>query len=110
MQERFAPWLEPEDAVAAANGILLCIDRASVLLRRQMERAAGSFREQGGFTERMSQARIETRAEQDANDPGPPCPECGAPMHKRLARKGLRAGRPFWSCSKWPECSGTRPC
>ena len=110
MRARFAPVLEPEDAVAAANGILLCIDRASVLLRRQMERTAGAFRENGGFTERMSKARLETREAQDADDPGPPCPECGAPMHKRFARKGARAGRSFWSCSKWPECPGSRTC
>ena len=110
MRARFAPILEPEDPVAAANGILLCIDRASVLLRRQMEKTAVAFSERGGFTERMSKARIEARDTARAEEGAPACPDCGAPMRKRVARKGTNAGHPFWSCSKWPACKGTMPC
>lgn len=36
------------------------------------------------------------------------CPECGAPMVKRTARKGSNAGSKFWGCSRFPECRGTR--
>lgn len=110
MRARFAPILEPEDPVAAANGILLCIDRASVLLRRQMEKTAAAFSERGGFTERMSKARIAARDAAPAEEGTPACPDCGAPMRKRVARKGANAGHPFWSCTKWPACKGTMPC
>lgn len=114
MRERFAPVLEPEDPVAAANGILLCIDRASSLLRRQMEKTAEAFTQAGGFTERMSRARIEARdAERAGGAPGgednaPRCPQCGGPMRRILAKKGRNAGKPFWGCRNWPECDGTR--
>ncbi len=119
MRSRFAPFLEPEDPIVAANGVLLCIDRASVLLRRQMEKTVESFTETGGFTERMSKARIEARdavrGEARRNEAtetreSPACPKCGATMRKRLAKKGRNAGNVFWSCPNWPECDGTRPC
>lgn len=34
------------------------------------------------------------------------CPKCGAPMVKRTARKGPRAGKPFYGCSNYPKCKG----
>jgi len=112
MRERFAPVLESEGAEAAANGILLCIDRASALLRRQMEKTADAFTAAGGFGERMSRARIEARDAERATgageEDGPECPKCGGAMRRTLAKKGRNAGHPFWSCRKWPECDGTR--
>jgi len=38
----------------------------------------------------------------------PSCPRCQSPMVKRTAKRGTRAGSPFWGCSKWPRCRGTR--
>lgn len=32
------------------------------------------------------------------------CPQCGAAMVRRVARKGARAGREFWGCSTFPRC------
>lgn len=110
MRERFAPFLETEEPVAAANGILLCIDRASALLYRQMAKRAATFTEQGGCSERMSKARIEVRDAGSAEDGAPACPECGGAMRRRMARKGSLAGQVFWSCVKYPECRGTRRC
>ena len=118
MRKLFAPFLEPEDPIVAANGILLTIDRASAFLRRQMERNAEIFTGEGGFSERMSKARIEVRnARKDSSqkkprdyEEAPRCPKCGSPMRKRLAKKGRNAGNAFWSCPNWPECDGTRPC
>ncbi|WP_439924709.1 topoisomerase DNA-binding C4 zinc finger domain-containing protein [Nitrobacter sp. JJSN] len=37
------------------------------------------------------------------------CPRCGNPMVRRTARRGSNAGRPFWGCSRYPRCTGTRP-
>ena len=37
---------------------------------------------------------------------GPPtCPKCGSPM---VEKANGRTGRPFWSCSRYPDCTGTR--
>ncbi len=45
----------------------------------------------------------ETPAGGEEPEEVPACPECGAPMVKRRSRRG-----PFWGCSKYPECRGTR--
>lgn len=108
MRNRFAPFLEAEDPIVAANSILLIIDQASRLLHSQMEGIAETFRKEGGFTERMSKARLETRASYIEEQETPMCPKCGKPMRKMLARKGRNAGYPFWSCTGYPVCNGTR--
>ena len=36
------------------------------------------------------------------------CPQCGAEMVRRTARKGGNAGAEFWGCSKFPTCRGVR--
>ena len=36
------------------------------------------------------------------------CPQCGAGMVKRTARKGGNVGAEFWGCSKFPTCRGVR--
>ena len=109
MRKRFAPALENEDPVVAANALLVTIDRASSLLRRQMDRLGEEFRAQGGFTEHLTKVRLEHRNESLANDPdAPKCPKCGGPMRKVMAKKGANAGNPFWSCAAYPNCNGTR--
>lgn len=40
----------------------------------------------------------------------PACPKCGRPMRKMVARKGRNAGNAFWSCTAYPDCTGTRAC
>lgn len=37
------------------------------------------------------------------------CPQCGAGMVKRTARKGGNTAVEFWGCSKFPACRGVRP-
>ncbi len=109
MRRRFAPAIENEDPVVAANALLVTIDRASSLLRRQMDRLGEEFRAQGGFTEHLTKVRLEHRNETLANDPdAPKCPKCGGPMRKVMAKKGANAGNPFWSCAAYPNCNGTR--
>lgn len=108
MRKRFSSWLENDDPVIAANSILLAIDEANALIRSQMEHLACEFTEEGGFTERMSRARIERRDAQQLEVGAPWCPKCGKPMRKMVARKGRNAGNPFWSCTGYPDCDGTR--
>lgn len=38
----------------------------------------------------------------------PLCPQCGKTMIKRIAKRGANAGKPFWGCSGFPGCRGTR--
>jgi len=39
----------------------------------------------------------------------PFCPQCQSRMVKRKARSGSHAGKVVWSCSRYPDCRGTRP-
>ena len=39
----------------------------------------------------------------------PVCSLCGAPMVIRAAQKGKYAGKPYFGCSKYPECENTTP-
>jgi len=108
MRKRCAEWLENEDPLTAANAILIVIRRACALLTRQMQHTAVTFTQEGGFTERLSRARLEVRDAAQA-DNAPKCPKCGRPMRKMICRKGRNAGQPFWSCTVYPDCTGTRP-
>jgi len=38
----------------------------------------------------------------------PLCPICNSSMARRTANKGPNAGKPFWGCSGYPRCRGTR--
>jgi hypothetical protein len=40
--------------------------------------------------------------------PAPLCARCGVPMVRRVAGRGLRAGRPFWGCRNFPACRQVR--
>ena len=109
MRKRFAPFLEADDPIVAANAILFAINRAASLLRRQMLAVGETFINEGGFTERLSRVRLAARDAKAAAS-SPTCPDCGSPMRKMIARKGRNAGRPFWSCCDYPNCHGTLPC
>jgi len=105
----FSAWLEADEPMRAANSILLSIDQAIRLLTAQIQSVADEIRQNGGFYERVASARCEYRnAEQQSSEDSPPCPKCGKPMQKRLAKRGRNAGNPFWSCTDYPTCDGTR--
>lgn len=110
MRRRCAEWLENEDSLVAANSILVTIRRAVALLKGQMDKTAADFLDEGGFTERMSRARIESRDTKAKADAGetPKCPKCGRALRKVVARKGRNAGREFWGCSGYPDCDFTK--
>lgn len=103
----FAPWIEHADPIVVANALIILIRRAMAMLGGQMRSQGEAFLEKGGFRERLTQTRIEAR---DAKQDAPPvCPLCDSPMRRRTARKGPNAGKAFWSCSGYPDCTGTRP-
>ncbi len=102
---------EPE---VAANTLICLINQAIYLLKRQIEKLERDFIEQGGFTERLYRKRSAARQMSDGSDRSdresrPSCPRCGKPMVRRTARSGPRTGQPFWGCSAYPDCTGTRP-
>lgn len=41
--------------------------------------------------------------------PGEPdCPKCGSAMRLRRPRNRRQRWKPFWGCSRFPDCNGTR--
>ena len=50
---------------------------------------------------------VELLPEQDPL--APLCPTCGEVMVVRVAQHGFRKGRPFYSCSRFPQCRGILP-
>ena len=51
----------PYKSVLVANAVLLLIDTASYFLKRQIEKKAAMFLENGGFSERMHNMRMQNR-------------------------------------------------
>ncbi len=98
-KRKFDPWLEARDDLAAANALIILIQRATGLLARQLTRLEQDFVAAGGIREKMTSARLAARTE----PAGPDCPECGSPMCKRSSAYG-----PFWGCRDYPQCKGIR--
>jgi four helix bundle suffix protein len=105
---KFAAWLDNGDGTVVANTLVVLIQRAMAMLSGQVRHLGETFAQQGGFRERMHQCRTEVRNAAAASD-APICPDCGKPMRLRKAKTGEHAGQPFWGCSGYPECKGTRP-
>ena len=109
-KERFAPWIESKDLTTAANALMILCSRVNNMATNYLEGRLADFREKGGFAENMTQERIEAQRQQSVTENAPLCPECGAPMLKRFAKRGTHQGKAFWSCSRYYEtgCRGTR--
>lgn len=107
-KHRFDLWLQSDDSMTMANCLLVLCNRLIQMLNKQIENQLATFREEGGFTEALTAERLAHRAEQSIQANAPTCPQCGKPMIKRVAKKGMNSGKEFWSCSNYPECNGTR--
>jgi four helix bundle suffix protein len=94
-------------AHVSANTMACLINQAIYLLKRQIQRLEQDFLLAGGFTERMYRVRYERR--ELADNEAPACPLCGSVMRRRTARRGRNAGKDFWGCSQYPDCTGTMP-
>ncbi len=115
----YTAWLEHLDSTVVANAVICLIHQANYLLDRQIAGLEREFIHEGGYSERLSAARIAERQRQhqtDRSDPTDPseketvaCPLCCQVMVLRTTRKGARAGSQFWGCSRYPDCKGTRP-
>jgi restriction system protein len=99
-------FIEKAQPEFAANAMLCAVNQAAYLLRRQLESQGRAFLESGGFTEKLHASRTSAR---NFNVEAPRCPECDKPMMRRTAKTGRSQGLPFWGCSGYPDCKGTRP-
>ena len=108
--ETYREWIEHDEPEVAANVIRHLVMQTTFLLDRQITRLEQEFLEKGGLRERMTTARLAARQEQSAVSPPdvPVCPQCGKAMVQRKARIGPHAGQPFWGCTDYPRCRGTR--
>lgn len=105
-KRKLARWLDSTDDEVMANVLLILIARVINMLNHQMETQGDTFRKEGGFREKLTTLRVESRAEQEQSTA---CPECGKPMTRRKAKTGQRAGQAFWGCTGYPDCKATRP-
>lgn len=103
-RQKYARWLDSDDAVVVANAMLCIIGRAVNMLKSQIEAQGKAFEETGGFNERLTAKRLEVRESQRAAAPSPECSQCGKPMRRRQSARG-----DFWGCTSYPDCKATKP-
>lgn len=107
-KRKFDRFVESSDAFTVANTMLILCGRLTTMLRKQISGRLESFKQQGGFTENMTQERLAALKGQATSSNAPACPKCGKPMIRRMARKGRNSGNEFWSCQDYPACNGIR--
>lgn len=101
---KFDLWINNSSSFIAANAILILCLKLNKMLQSQMADSLDSFRENGGFSENMTQERIEAKRKQAIEAKVPKCPQCGMPMWKKMQKRGVNQGREFWGCSGFPNC------
>ena len=119
-RRKFAPWFGKTQSIAIdrsrmqsadapdvvfANAMLVIIGRSLVMLDQILRRRGEEFVREGGFSERMTAARVEEKraALKPVEEDAPKCPLCGADMRLRHGKTG-----DFWGCTAYPACRGTR--
>lgn len=106
---RFSALLRPNDSLHSACVIIVLCERVKQLLTSQINKRLSDFKDEGGFTENMTQERLSTIKEKSTTEGAPLCPKCGSPMRLKMIRKGTHQGEQFWGCTDYPKCDGTRP-
>ena len=100
--------LSKDNSIRSACVIIVLCERVKQLLTAQINKRLGDFKEEGGFTENMTQERLASIKEKASVEGVPFCPKCGAPMRQRTIKKGSHQGETFWGCTDYPKCDGTR--
>jgi four helix bundle suffix protein len=106
---KFERWLESPDSFVRADALVILCTRTAKMQDAYIKRLGEEFKAEGGFKERLGEARREERARQEGGSlsgEAPACPECGGAM--RLMRR-KRDNSPFWGCGGYPGCRGTLP-
>lgn len=107
-KSKYDPWIEHRSQIVAANAMLILCSRINRMLESQLNSLLAKFREQGGFSENMTDERIIALRQKAVKESAPKCPLCGKPMLKRLQKRGHNTGHEFWGCSDFPRCKGAR--
>lgn len=107
-EAKYHAWTQHQRIDVCLNSLMLLCNREISMLQHLIGRQLASFKQEGGFTENLTQERLATISEQNIEQGAPNCPVCGKPMLRRMAKKGINSGREFWSCSAYPNCRGTR--
>ena len=107
-QAKFKTWLEDPKSTVRANALVILCTRACMMMESYIRSLGESFKHEGGFREKMGEARREQRTEGQATEDAhaPQCEVCGNIM--RIVRRKMD-NNPFWGCSSYPGCRGTRP-
>lgn len=107
-QAKFKNWLESPKSTVRANALVILCTRACLMMESYIRSLGESFKQEGGFREKMGEARREQRTDASAEERenAPHCEACGSIM-RILRRKADNT--PFWGCSNYPGCRGTRP-
>lgn len=103
---QFQPWTK--DSVTYARLIYILCSRCAKMIEWFIARRLEQFKQQGGFAENLTHARVDTMKAQAVKKGDPACPICGKPMLKRIVKRGTNQGKAFWGCSDYPKCNGTR--
>lgn len=107
-KHKFDTWLNSDDSIVVARTMVVLCERLIMMLQKQIETNLKLFTAEGGFSEALTSERLKQRSAESLSEDAPLCPKCGKPMLKRLAKKGINSGNPFWSCSDYPNCNGIR--
>ncbi|MBQ9344851.1 MAG: four helix bundle suffix domain-containing protein [Kiritimatiellae bacterium] len=93
------------EGVVFANALLIIIGRVLHMQGSLIERHGKELVTEGGFSERMTAARVEEkrRRQEPTETAAPSCPLCGGEMRLRHGKKG-----DFWGCQACLTCRGTR--
>lgn len=105
---RFDCFLERGSASDASNCLVVLCLKINAMLTSMLSAQLRDFRQQGGFAENLTQARLEVRKDQATSDGAPDCPQCGKPMLRRTIMRGSRQGQQFRGYPDYPKCNGTR--
>ena len=104
-QSKFDTWLHSDNSIIVANCLIILIRRTIKMLAGQLKMQIENFEKEGGFREKLTQIRTEARAKIEN---APLCPNCSKPMTIRKATTGKNAGKEFWGCTGYPECTGIK--
>jgi len=105
--EMYRAFIESDDPEIVGNVMVCLCAQTGYLLDQQIRELEQAFLREGGIRERMTRARLDARGEPQPAA-APRCPVCGKTMRQRTARQGPNAGQPFWGCTGYPDCRGTR--
>ena len=104
----YEPLVMGNSMLDCANALFVLCKKMEKMLSGFIDKLFEEFTQKGGFTESLTQARLEHRQQEALSANAPVCPKCGKPMLQRMIKKGTKQGQTFWGCSDYPRCDGTR--